>query len=176
MVCSRHFHPRSFQGVDSHGRPDVWTEGRQGRMTGWAGSGAASLLIPTSFTILYINSLGLLVCLWRDVLLHNHFLCFCCGTGHKEKHFHLELAPLGNPFDFYTTVRPFVCSFVCLSVIGRFDLLTVSAMPILQPPRNEPQRPILLRICFFFYLFFGFVFSEKSKVTYLLLFLSFFLD
>jgi len=60
-------------------------------------------------------------------------------------------------------------------VTGRFDPLTVSAMPILQPPRNEPQRPILLRICFFFYLFFGFVFSEKSKAMYLLLFLSFFL-
>jgi hypothetical protein len=44
-------------------------------------------------------------------------------------------------------------------------------MPILQPPRNEPQRPILLRISFFFYLFsFGFVFSEKSKATYLLFF------
>ncbi len=96
--------------------------------------------------ILYINSLGLPVCLWRDVLLHNHFLCFCCGTGHREKHFRLELAPPGNPFDFYTTVRP--------SVTKRSDPLTVSAMPILQPPRNEPQRPILLRICFFFYLFF----------------------
>jgi len=31
MVCSRQ--PRSFQGVDSHGRPDGWTQGRQGRMT-----------------------------------------------------------------------------------------------------------------------------------------------
>jgi len=31
-----------------------------------------------------------------------------------------------------------------------------------------------IRPCFFFYLFFGFVFSEKSKATYLLLFLSFF--
>jgi len=60
--------------------------------------------------------------------------------------------------------------FVRPSVTGRFDPLTVSAMPILQPPKNEPQRPILLRICFFFNLFFGFVFSEKSKATYLLLF------
>jgi hypothetical protein len=40
------------------------------------------------------------------------------------------------------------------SMTGRSDPLTVSAMSILQPPRNEPQRPILLRICFFFYLFF----------------------
>ncbi len=104
---------------------------------------------------------------WRDVLLHNHFLCFYCGTGHREKHFRLELAPPGNPFDFYTTVHP--------SMSDRAFWL-VSTMPILQPPRNEPQRPILLRICFFFYLFFGFVFSEKSKATYLLLFLSFFLD
>jgi hypothetical protein len=104
--------------------------------------------------------------LWRDVLLHNHFLCFCCGTGHREKHFRLELAPSGNSFDFYTTVRSFIRS----SVTRRFDPLTVSTMPILQPPRNESQRPILLRICFFFYLFFGFVFSEKSKATYLFFF------
>ncbi len=47
-------------------------------------------------------------------------------------------------------VRPFVRS----SVTGRSDPLTVSAMLILQPPRNEPQRPILRCICFFFYLFF----------------------
>jgi hypothetical protein len=46
MVCSRQ--PRSFQGVHPHGRPDRWTEGRQGRMTGRAGSGAASFVIPTS--------------------------------------------------------------------------------------------------------------------------------
>jgi hypothetical protein len=52
-----------------------------------------------------------------------------------------------------------------LSVWGRSDPLTVSTMPILQPPRNEPHRPILLRICFFFYLFFfGFVFSDFSPL------------
>jgi hypothetical protein len=49
MVCSRQ--PRSFQGVDAHGRPDGWTERRRGQMTGWAGLGAASFVIPTSFTI-----------------------------------------------------------------------------------------------------------------------------
>ncbi len=69
------------------------------------------------------------------------------------------------------STQPSVRSFVT----WRSDPLTVSAMPILQPPRNEPQRPILLRICFFFNLFFGFVFSEKSKATYLLLFFIFFL-
>jgi hypothetical protein len=49
MVCSRQ--PRSFQGVHPHGRPDGWTQGRQGRMTGRAGSGAGSFVIPTSFNI-----------------------------------------------------------------------------------------------------------------------------
>jgi len=63
------------------------------------------------------------------------------------------------------SVRPSVRS----SVTGRSDPLMVSATPILQPPRNEPQRPILLRICFFFYLFFwicffGF-FSPSLKLT-----------
>jgi len=48
----------------------------------------------------------------------------------------------------------FICPFVRPFVTGRFDSLTVSAMSILQPFINEPQRPILLRICFFFYLFF----------------------
>jgi len=44
MVCSRQ--PWSFQSVHPHGRPDRWTEGR---MTGRAGSGAASFVISTSF-------------------------------------------------------------------------------------------------------------------------------
>ncbi len=39
---------------------------------------------------IYINSLSLSVCLWHDVLLQKHFLCFCCRTGHKEKHRRLE--------------------------------------------------------------------------------------
>ncbi len=48
--------PRSFQGVNPHGRPDGWTEGGQGRMTGRAGSGAASFVrlhgrLHRSFTI-----------------------------------------------------------------------------------------------------------------------------
>jgi hypothetical protein len=88
----------------------------------------------------------------------------------------------------------FACC-MCASVRGRSDPLTVSAMSILQPPKNEPQRPILLRICFFFFIFFlldlffrknlrlriRFFFylfflikkkkwAEKSKATYLLLF------
>ncbi len=119
--------------------------------------------------ILYINSLGLPVC---DVT-------FCCIII-----FYVSAAepPIGKSIFVWNwhprethlistqlSVRP--------SVTGRSDPLTVSAMPILQPPINEPQRPILLRICFFFYLFFGFVFSEKSKPTYLLLFFIFlFLD
>jgi hypothetical protein len=43
----------------------------------------------------------------------------------------------------------FLSPSVCPSDIGRFDPLTVSAMSILHPPKNELQRPILLRICFF---------------------------
>jgi hypothetical protein len=30
------------------------------------------------------------VYLWHDVLLQKHFLCFCCRTGHREKHRRLE--------------------------------------------------------------------------------------
>jgi hypothetical protein len=118
----------------------------------------------------WINSLGLPVCLWRDVLLHNHFLFLCCGTGHREKHFRLELAPLGNPFDFYITVHPSVCP----SVTGRSDPLTVSAMPILQPPINKPQRPILLRICFFFYFIFYLFFRKNLRLRICFFFYLFF--
>jgi hypothetical protein len=46
------------RGVDSHGRPDGWTEGRQGRMTGRTDSGEASFLIPTSLTICNNNVRG----------------------------------------------------------------------------------------------------------------------
>jgi len=118
--------------------------------------------------ILYINSLGLIV---RDVT-------FCCiiifyvsatkpaiGKSIFIWNWHPRKTRLIST---QLSVRP--------SVIGCSDPLMVSAMPNLQPPRNEPQRPILLCICFFFYLFFGFVFSEKSKATYLLLFLFYFLD
>jgi len=62
MVCS--WQPRSFQGVDSHGRPDGWTKGQQGRMTGRADSGETSFLIPTSFIIYNV----------RASLLQNVFL------------------------------------------------------------------------------------------------------
>jgi hypothetical protein len=112
------------------------------------------------YIILYINSLGFPVCLWCDVLLHNHFLCFYCGTDHREKHFRLKLAPPGNPFDFYTTVRSFVRS----SVTGRSDPLTVFAMPIMQPPINESQKPILLRIYFFIYLFLDLFFRKNLRL------------
>jgi hypothetical protein len=118
--------------------------------------------------ILYINSLGLPLC---DVT-------FCCiiifyvsaaepaiGKSIFVWNWHPRETRLIST---QLSVRP--------SVTGRSDPLTVLAMPILQLPRNEPQRSILLRICFFFLSFFGFVFSEKSKATYLLLFLSFFLD
>jgi len=54
MVCN--WQPRSFQGVDSHGWPNGWTKGRHGRMTGRAGSGAASFLIPTSFIIYNVDT------------------------------------------------------------------------------------------------------------------------
>jgi hypothetical protein len=47
MVCR--WHPWSFQGVDSHRRPDGWTEERQGQMMRRAGSGEASFNIPMSF-------------------------------------------------------------------------------------------------------------------------------
>ncbi len=40
MACNRQ--PGSLQDVDPHGRPDGWTEGGQGRMTGRVSSGAAS--------------------------------------------------------------------------------------------------------------------------------------
>ncbi len=43
MVCNRQH------------RPDGWTEGRRGRMTGRAGSGAASFVIPMSFNIYNYN-------------------------------------------------------------------------------------------------------------------------
>ncbi len=54
MACNRQ--PGSVQDVDPHGRPDGWTEGGQGRMTGRAGSGAASFgrlqgRLHPSFTI-----------------------------------------------------------------------------------------------------------------------------
>jgi len=122
-----------------------------------------------SILILYINSLGLPVCLWCDVLLHNHFLCFCFGTGHREKHFRLELAPPGNPFDFYTTVRPSVRpSRAFRPVNGLCD--ADSATPQKWGAETDSATYLLLffiffldlffrknlrlRICFFFYLFF----------------------
>jgi hypothetical protein len=117
--------------------------------------------------ILYINSLGLPVCLWCDVLLHNHFLCFCCGTGHREKHFRLELAPPGNPFDFYTIVRLSVCDRAFQLVNGLCD--ADSATPQKWAAETDSATYLLLFLSFFFYYF-----SKKSKATYLLLFLSFF--
>jgi len=104
---------------------------------------------------------------WRDVLLHNHFLCFCCGTGHREKHFRLELAPPRNPFDFYTTVRPSVCDRAFRPVNGLCD--ADSATPQKWAVETDSATYLLLIL-----FYFGFVFSEKSKATYLLLFLSFF--
>ncbi len=122
--------------------------------------------------ILYINSFGLPI----------HDVTFCCiiifyvsaaepaiGKSIFVWNWHPRETRLIST---QLSVRPSVR----LSVTGRSDPLTVITMSILQPPRNEPQRPILLRICFFFNLFSRFVFSEKSKATYLLLFLSFFLD
>jgi hypothetical protein len=119
------------------------------------------------FSMLYINSLGFPICLWRDILLHNHFLYFCCGTGHKEKHFRLELAPLGNQFDFYTTVRSSVCDKAFRLVNGLCD--ADSATPQEMSRRDRFcyvfasfliffldlffRKNLRLRICFFFYLF-----------------------
>ncbi len=116
--------------------------------------------------VLYINSLGLPICdvTFCYIII---FYVFAAEPAIGKSIFVWNWHPRGTRLiSTQLFVRP--------AVTGRFDPLTVSAMPILQPPRNEPQRPILLRICFFFYLFFGFVFSEKSKATYLLLFLSFF--
>ncbi len=110
--------------------------------------------------------------LWRDVLLHNHFLCFWCETDHREKHFRLELASPGNSFDFYTTVRPSVHPSVCdrafRPVNGLCD--ADSATPHKWAAKTDPatyllffliffldfffQKNLRLRICFFFYLFF----------------------
>jgi hypothetical protein len=112
--------------------------------------------------------------LWRDVLLHNHFLCFCCGTAHREKYFRLELAPPGNPFDFYTTVRSSVCDGAFRPVNGLCN--ADSATPHKWAAETDSATYLLLffiffldlffrknlslRICFFFYLF---VFGLKNK-------------
>ncbi len=131
--------------------------------------------------------------LWCDVLLHNHFLCFCYETGHREKHFRPELAPSGNLFDFYTTVHLSVRPFVT----GHFDLLTDSATPQKWATKIDFTTYLFffliffldlffrknpkLRICFFFIFFLGLKnkkkkWAEKSKATYLLLFYFIFLD
>jgi hypothetical protein len=68
------------------------------------------------------------------------------------------------------SVRSSVRSFVT----GRSDPLTVSAMPILQPPRNEPQRPILLRICFFFNFFLDLFFRKNLRLRICFFFYLFF--
>jgi hypothetical protein len=102
--------------------------------------------------ILYINSLGLPVC---DVTFYCIIIFYvsaaepATGKSIFVWNWHPRETRLIST---QLSIRP--------SVTGHSDPLTVSAMPILQPPINESQRPILLRICFFFYLF---VFGLKNK-------------
>ncbi len=108
-----------------------------------------SSLVP----ILYINSLGLPVC---DVT-------FCCIII-----FYVSAAEpaIGKSIFVWNWhpgetrlifTRPSVRDRAFRPVNGLCDANSAT-------PKNEPQRPILLRICFFFYLFFGFVFSDFSPL------------
>ncbi len=119
--------------------------------------------------ILYINSLGLPVCdvTFCYIII---FYVFVAEPAIGKSIFVQNQHPQETRL---ISTQLFVRPSVRPSMTRRSDPLTVFAMLILQPPRNEPHRPILLPICFFFYLFFGFVFSEKSKATYLFFFFFF---